>query len=284
MNKETIYERIEAYLAGALPAAEREALERDITADPELAAELELHRRLERVVSDREKRAFRQKVAEVAQEFPPPGPIAGRNLLPGVLILMLVIVLGIALRSYLFHQPAHAPASEPPAIVQDTIADTEAPDSTGVKEIIADTVQAPPPPPSNPKKPARSPFAPNPMLEKEITQPRDAYVSVETALLEAFPGDAAGTRQIRFSGRMLTALEPPELELVLLDNSLPEGKAIFRLPVAVTLIDEGNRFRAFAGKKAYSLEAEQTVALPDGLYYGRLVIVGQTASLWTGKL
>lgn len=281
MNKETIHERIEAYLAGTLTAAEREALERDIAGDPELAAELELHRRLERVVSDSEKRAFRQKVAEVAQEFPPPGPVTGRNLLPGVLILLVVIVLGIALRSYLFHQPAHTPASESPAILQDTIADTEVPDSTEVKAIIADTVQTPPPP--KPQQPARSPFAPNPALEKELTQPRDAYVSVETALLEAFPGDVAGTRQIRFSGRMLTALEPPELELVLLDNSLPEGKPLMRLPVAVTLIDEGNRFRAFAGKKAYSLEAEQTVALPDGLYYGRLVIVGQTTSLWTGK-
>lgn len=278
MNKETIHERIEAYLAGTLPAAEREALERDIAADPKLAAELELHRRIERVVSDSEKRAFRQKVAEVAQEFPPPHSTTKRHPGKGIFILLFIITLGILLRSLLLNKTETEPAPKPPAIIQDTIVEI-VPPNTDTK-VIPDTVQ-----PSLPKtqKPIRSPFAPNPALEKELTQPRDAYVSVETALLEAFPGAAAGTRQIRFSGRMLTALEPPELELVLLDNSLPEGKPLFRLPVVVTLIDEGNRFRAFAGKKAYSLEAEQTVALPDGLYYGRLVVVGQATSLWTGK-
>jgi hypothetical protein len=277
MNKETIHERIEAYLAGELPAAEREALERDIAADPELAAEVALHRRLERVVSDKEKIAFRQKVAEVAQEFPPPDAAAKRFPGRGIFILILVIALGIFLRTYLLNKTAPDPVP-PPAILQDTIAET-VPRGTDTKE-IPDTVQ-----PAAPKtqRPVRSPFAPNPALEKETAQPRDAYVSVETAVLEAFPGETTGTRQIRFSGRMLTALEPPELELVILDNSLPDGKPVLRLPVVVTLIEDGNRFRAFAGKKAYNLEAAQTAALPEGLYYGRLVIVGQTTSLWTGK-
>lgn len=279
MDKATLYERIEAYLAGELPEGEREQFERQAAADPELAAELALHRRLERVLSDKDKLAFAQKSAEIAKEFSAPDARGARYFRGGILLLILLAVF-LLWRFLQRERPGPEPAPPPPAGIEDTIAG-EAPPVPQAPGVIKDSV---PPAPPAPKKPAPNPFAPNPLLEKEITQPPNAYITIETAILESFPGATAGARQIRFTGRMLMAGEPPELLLVLSDNSLPDGKPILRLPVTITLIEETDGIRAFAAKKAYSLEAALDAALPGGLYYGRLFSDGGEASLWTGKL
>lgn len=275
MDKEITYEHIEAYLAGELPVGERERFEQQLAADRELARELELHRRLERVMSDREKLAFAKTSAEAAKEFQAPKPMSSRY--PRRIIMILVILAALALwRMLQREKPAPEPATPPVEVIQDTAA-AETPTPTAPEPVKDTTPPAPP-------KPARNPFAPNSILEKELSRPANAYAEMEAAILESYPGETAGTRQVKFAGRLLMVGDVPQMELVLLDNSLPEGKPVLRLPVEATLLDDANRIRAFAAKNTYTLEAAGETALPAGLYYGRLLAAGEPESLWTGKL
>lgn len=279
MDKETRYERIEAYLEGRLPDPERQAFEQQMAADPGLAAEVELHRRLERVVSDREKRAFRQKLAELAAEFP--SPPAGRAGWKGFFRfggLLLALLAAVVLWQYLRREPAVPEA--PPAIAQDTLVETEAPPPSLPEPPATPQAETPPAAPV----PEPQPFAANPGLEAELALAKDAYYTVDGPSLQALPGNAAGRWLVRFAGLLLTAMEPPELELLVLDNRRPAGQEQARLPVALTLLEEEGDIRAFAAKKAYRMAAEQEVRLPPGLYYARLLRKGQDASLWTGRV
>lgn len=271
-----LYERIEAYLGGRLSASERKAFEQELAADQSLAADLELHRRLEQVVSDREKRAFRHKVADLAKEFPASATATGwRGVFrPGGLLLALLAV--VVLWQYLRHEPAELEVvPSPPVAIQDTLIEAEPLPAPPEDAPAAETA---------PPAPTRQPFDPNPALEAELAQEKNAYYTVDGPTLQALSGSAAGRWRLSFAGLLLTAMAPPEFELLLLDNRLPAGQEQARLPVALTLIDEDSGIQAFAAKKAYRMLAEQELRLPKGLYYARLIQKGQTASLWTGRL
>jgi len=271
--KEQLYERIEAYLAGALSEEERTRMEQDIAADPALAEELALHRSLDNMMADKEKMNFRRKLDEVGQVYAQPPSSGSRWLWPVLLTIAALAVLGwFLLRPQ--QEPMPAPIPEAPTTL-DTIADVPPqPDTASLA-----------PPPTTPEKPApRNLFAPVPALEKAIQKERDAYLTIETALLDALPGADARTLQIRFSGRLLSATEPPPLELQLLDNTRPDGKLVVRIPVTATLIEEDENIRAFAAKRLYLLDAAQNALLPNGLYYGQLVATSENKVIWTGKV
>lgn len=271
--KEKLYERIEAYLAGALSEEERIRLEQEMAADPALAEEVMLHRSLDNMMADQEKMNFRRKLDEVGQAYAQPPSSGSRWWWTVLLTVAALAVLGWFL---LRPQPEPTPAPIPEApTAQDTI--TEAP-------VPQDTASLAPPPTTPEKPAARNLFAPVPALEKAILKERDAYLTIETALLDVLPGADAGTWQIRFSGRLLSATEPPPLELQLLDNTRPNGKLVVRMPVTATLIEEDENIRAFAAKKLYLLDAAQDALLPNGLYYGQLVVVAENKLLWTGKV
>lgn len=270
--KEQLYERIEAYIAGALSEEERASLEQEIAADPALAEEVALHRSLDQLMADKEKMNFRRQLDEVGQAYAQPPASGLRWLWP---VVLLVGALAALWWFVLRPQPAPTPAPIPETpTVQDTIADVPPPQDTALL--------APPP---NPEKPApRDLFAPVPALEKAIQKEPDAYFTIETALLDALPGADARSRQIRFSGRLLTAMDLPKLELQLLDNTRPDGKLVVRIPVTATLVEEDENIRAFAAKKLYLLDAAQNLLLANGLYYAQLVVVADNKVLWTGKV
>lgn len=270
--KEQLYERIEAYLAGTLPEEERARLEQEIASDPALAEEVALHRSLDNMLSDREKMSFRRKLDEVGQAYAQPPSSGSRWLWPALILVAVVAVSGwFLLRPS--SEPLPPPAPETP-VTQDTIANAPPQDS----------VPVPPPPPAPPKPSQRNLFAPLPALEKAIQKERDAYLAIETALLDALPTADARSRQIRFSGRLLSATEPPPLELRILDNSAPEGALVARIPVTAQLIEEEENIRAFAAKKLYTLDAAQNVRMSQGLYYGQLTTAADGKVLWTGTV
>lgn len=285
MEKEALYERIEAYLAGDLPPEEREEFERQMAADPALAAEVALHRRLEKALSDKPKQDFRRKVADLAEEFPPP---SGQGPVKGSLFRWWLPVLAVLVTVAVWWQLTRPDRESPEQVmdapdVEEAVADTLQPG-----QLLSDTVASPTPPaasrqPAPERSPAQRPqaFAPNPALEQLIARAPDAYYTVATANLEISPGDAAGAFTITFFGELLTALDIPEMTLSLLDN---KGKAILGIPVTVALIEEENRIYAFAEKKAYRLTATHSAELAEGLYYGELKVVGKDEGVWVGKV
>lgn len=270
MDKERLYEKIEDYLANRLPDADRAALEQEMAADAELAEEVEWHRRLAAFVQNKELLAFRRTVAEVDAEVagaaPSPTPPSSRWW--GWVLVGLAVVAGLV---FFISRPAPTAAPVLPPAPQDTTLTTNPIDTTTTPE--ADTIAAPTPPP--PPQAERNRNTPNPTLEAEITMPRDGYYKVEEAYCEA------QRRAIRLEGTMLTALDPPALTLVLLDN---QAKAIAQLPVTITAVPVDENIQAFAAKKRYVLVASQSARLPRGLYYARLQGDAAVGVLWVGRV
>lgn len=273
MDKERLYEKIEDYLTNRLTDADRAALEQEMAADAELAEEVEWHRRLAEFVQNKELLAFRRTVAEVDAEVagavPSPTPPSGRWW--GWVLVGLAVVAGLV---FLISRPAPTTAPVLPPAPQDTTLTTSPIDTAAAPK--ADTTSVPTPPTTpTPPQAKRDRNTPNPTLEGEITMPRDGYYKVEEAYCEA------QRRAVRLEGTMLTALDPPTLTLVLLDN---QAKAVAQLPVTVTAVPVDENIQAFAAKKRYVLAASQTARLPRGLYYARLQGDAQVGVLWVGRV
>ncbi len=283
MNKQQLFEQIEAYLAGKLPVEERKALEQQMADDPELVAEVNLHRQLEKSLSDKPKLEFRQKLVGLAAEFPATTrkPAFRRWWWAPLLALLIIPLLwwwSVRPEKNMPPPEDFLKTNEP----TDTLADVEFPPSS---RPLVDSVQIDPTPPIPLRNnPGNSVYAPNPEMEKWLLQPPDDYLAIDTAILENFPVAGAGAYDVRFYGRMLTALDAPKLELSLSDNRLPIGKEVIRLPVTARLIPDNENIFAFAAKKTYNLEASRTAKLANGLYYCRLLPAGGSKPIWTGRL
>lgn len=285
MDKESLHERIEDYLAGQLGDEEVRQLEKQMADDAALAEEVALHRRLERVVADKEKRALRQTLAELSGEFPTPPDSPRKG--PGYWLgggLLLLLLGGAAF--WLYRPVDSAAPIQIPVPVPSEQPTAPAPTDTASAPVVPAPDAVPEEAP-RPKPPVaqRSPFVPNPALEAEMAKEPDVYYSVDrAAVLEAAAGSRAGRWRITFEGLLLTAMPTPDLELLLLDNSVPEARTVGTLPVSLTLIDTADKPMAFAAKKAYRVYADQEVKLKKGLYYGQLRRTGEPVALWMGRL
>lgn len=290
MNKQQLFEQIEAYLAGKLSVEERNVLERQIAEDSELAAEVSLHRQVEKLLTDHPKLEFLQKLADLSAEFStPPGPSPDWRSrfrrwwwLPVLIAAIVPFLWWWGVRS---ENNIPAQTEKPTIQPEDTPTEIMAPSPTpDPVDTARNPVLTPVPQASLRRYPENSVYARNPEMEKWLASSPDDFYKVDTVVLEKFPGDSKGTYNVRFYGRMITALDPPQMELVLSDNRLPAGKETWRMAVTATLIPDSENTFAFAARKTYNLEASGTAVLANGLYYCRLLRPGGAHSIWTGRL
>ncbi len=333
MNKEALYEKIEAYLNGALTEAEHLAFEAEIAAKPELAQAVQLHREITQTLGDSEKIAFRKTIQDLRQEITAAGSSTAApsttpspekdRLHSGFYLLGLALLLGLLYLAFKLSQagedtpplqpipnmevpapsptaPNKSPSSSPPLVTAPK--ENMAPVGTPARALVPDSekstkplgaaaaeekksAQAAPGSKSLPKRQdGRSVFDPIPVVEAELNKEADPVYSVESGVLSLSEKRNKASYDIRFNGLLLTAMEQPELALVLFDNRIPITEITAVIPVNLQLAKQDPNIRAFAAKKAYEMRANYGLELQPGLYYLRLQRAGDMGVLWTGKV
>lgn len=312
MEKEQIFQTIEAYLDGALGAEELTAFEQELATDPDLVREVELHRRLQQELGDAEKTKLRLALEEIAGEFaepeevenqePPdshapdkdiPGPENGGQAggLPFWMWgLGFFLIIGGGVVYYLTgltdddnSAVSTIEATEPP-IDEESTAMTdnteeaeprtpEAPETTTADEAPAVTT-APGPDPKV--------FATNQDLELQMKDGASKRYVFTEGNLEYLQQDQQG--YLNFSAKLETSRSVEEgLFLTLYNNQYPEGQ-VLRGPLQFDEIS-GERKIAFGAEvKQYLAAYSEETKLEPALYYGVITVGSSSVPLWVGKV
>lgn len=318
MHKEVLYEKIEAYLNNQLPEAERRDFEAELTQDPTLAQEVQLHREITQELGNKQKMAFRKTLETLrhdASNSATKPTKARKPAWPYLLGIALLLAL-LYLLSPIGKPKETAPPIEPTPSQQssespiatapssNTAPAHSAPISAKTKELektqpaTKETTEAIAPPKKEkannpiasrpnalPQRPdGRSVFDPIPRLEAELQKEADPVYSVEAAAVRLSEKRNQASYDVLFDGLLLTAMEKPELALVLFDNRIPITEITAVIPVNLSPVKQDPNIRAFAAKKAYEMSANYSLELQPGLYYLRLQRAGDMGVLWTGKI
>lgn len=295
MNKEQLYEAIEAYLEGKLSEEARRDFEREMAVDPQLKAEVALHRRMQQELGKSGKAALREQLQQIAQEFPlerKNRPRVVSLLIPLSGALAAAILAGIIWWAW----PRFAGSSwqQEPALVVDSIPGGQSalPDSliAAQPEESAPEEAAPPLKKEQPSvvQPPADPFRPNPKLEGLI-----AAKSSDANLLISADADAAPTSSENFRAIVAGTLRSGSviegsgrIVLQIYDNqpaSFQKGSPEASLPLELQRRDDED-IHAFGGMKNYTFEKEVEKELPPGLYYYVIKREGEDTPLFVGKV
>ncbi len=280
-------EKIEAYLNGTLPPAEREAFERALAADPALAEAVHWQRRIAREFGDADKMRLRRQLEEIGAQYrggdTPPEETPGGHTpwRPGPWLwgaLGLLVVGGLVWWGLSTERAANLPATAEPAPPPATLPV----DTMRVDTPVVETGSEPAPPAATPQPPAGRPrgFQPNAELDALTNEALDpAYEFADTYVeITRLSADSAF---LLLNGRLLTAQRPPELVLELVTHRYPRGAPLFRLPVELRDISEEGGVYAF-GAREYALVLGRNIGLPEGSYYG--IIRHGEKMVWVGRL
>jgi len=298
MNKEELYTYIEAYLAGELDEKARSEFEQQRRADPEFAAEVRLHERLQAEFQDTQKLELRSILDELGDEFSEQGdsdsddtPPPSASKMPWTWIILGSVLIVAILGLWYFPGSDDSPAlseSVPPQEEPSAIVDTSA---TPEESLPEETEPAIPPPEQTTETQSSPRLRINPALEALIGQ-SSAEDEFEFQLNAPAP-DATFTQedgQISFtlSGILLTS-EFPENDRFLLqiygnapaafEQRQPETQFALRFPEQEE--DEDIEF-AFGEKEEFpfSLPVEPLqLNLEAGLYY-YLIVQESTDEIW----
>jgi hypothetical protein len=307
MEKEQIYQTIEAYLEGELGPEERTAFEEELATDADLAREVALHRRLQEELGDADKVNLRMSLEAIAKEFPAPDldntPPDGSNL-PGpengggqagglpfwIWGLGFFLIVGGGVWYYLSNlpddpasalltveEPAETETDETTATLEEAD-DTEAP-ATGESERTA-AADAPAPtatPPSDPQL-----YATNSELESQLGDGSSKRYIFTEGELDYLTQDQQG--YLEFSAKLETSRSVEEgFFLTLYNNQYPEGQ-VMRGQLKFDEIS-GERKIAFGGEvKKYLAAYSGEVNLKPALYYGVVTTGDSSVVLWADKI
>lgn len=280
------YGKIEAYLRGDLPESEQQAFEAAMAAEPALAEEVALHRRLQEVLGDEEEWRFRQNLQDIRSGVgatpSEKKSLAQRDGARFLLGLLFLIALSSLLYWWLVPAPVPAPSQETPV---DTLPAPSEPEQKTEPEPPLEKEIAPEP--AEPQAPAIElppPFAPNPQLE--ALADAAPMSDIHSFDLEAEISREAPAR-LMVEGELLSAQWEGETPFLLeLYSNRPAdypGRPLLTGELAVLQQEEDTPI-AFAAKKAYFVGFEQEVSLQSRLYYYRVRLQGESAPLFVGKV
>lgn len=299
MEKEQLYQTIEAYLDGELAGEELTAFERELATDETLAKEVALHRSLQTQLGDKSKMELRATLDDIAKGFTesdldngnqpdsPNGTTGGTGGIPfWVWGLAFFLVIGGGVTYYLLTMeddtvsaniPEQTETTEEPAVAAGTEEDasnTAADVSEPANKEPATTPQNDPP--ATDTRPQA--YNTNRDLELLITDEppskRYEFTDGELSYLQGY---------ITYSGKLLTARSVDEgFYLNLYTNAYPEGR-VLREKMTFSEVKEDVP-QAFAAKKEYIAAYSGETDLDPALYYGVITTGDSSVALWVGKV
>lgn len=300
MEKEKLYDQIEQYLEGSLQGAEAKAFEESLQTDAELAAEVELHRKLQRELGDRQKMDLRLKLQQLSDNYQEEKSEAKVRRL-GTRYNLLLIAAGVALAIGLLYwlldsgdptnpsndsilteeqnqQPEEVPQEiqvpEDQGIAQDEPQDNEP------EEIVPDNVPEAPQLANN--------FDPNPTLESLLGN-ADKSKDFEFDLNVQDQKTSEGQTRFSLDGLAEAAgFEAGEkLQLAFFnndENAYKNGQSILETDLGVKESDE-EPIEAFGKQyQIYDLEYDSALNLQPGIYYYIIRKEGSNEPLYVGKI
>lgn len=258
--QEEKYARIEAYLAGELPEAERTAFEARMAEDKALADEVALHSSMQEIISDRNYLDLRAVIADVGAEYNPIGAspadtkstwkwwIGGAIILTGLLVW------------WLWPVPESTIPPETPTVHMDTLRVQEETNPT-----------EPSPQPEN-KEVKTEPdlYRQHSILEQALLQTPPKGIRIDKGQFQIYrtPGDTKVWAN--FDGLLQVADDASDFEWVIYAATSGKDKTLCRIPVTLAALPPQNEMRAYAGLETYRASANSTCNLKPGLYYGFL--------------
>ncbi|MCB0630477.1 MAG: hypothetical protein R2824_31965 [Saprospiraceae bacterium] len=307
MEKEQIYQTIEAYLDGELGPEDMAAFEQELATDTDLAKEVQLHRRLQQEIGDAGKINLRLSLDAIAGEFPEPPdtdsipqtdpgtPNPGSGGSPGsipfwVWGLGFFLIVGGGVWYYLsdlkddpqpqisqIEEPEETPASDETTTTLSETTDTEAPAPTEPDRTVTDTPVPNAAPAVNPEV-----YHTNKDLELQLGDGTSKRYIFTEGDLGYIAQDEQG--YLNFSAKLETSRSVDEgFFLTLYNNQYPEGQ-VMRGELKFDEIS-GERKIAFGAEvKKYLAAYTGETNLKPALYYGVVTVGTSEIPLWVGKV
>jgi hypothetical protein len=286
---EELYEKIEAYLAGTMTADAIQQFEKELQGNPDLAAELALHRKMQQTFADPQEVALRNSLQEIRTNLDQTAPTSNkkpfyqRTWFYVTLIAALFVI-------YLLSRNQNTVSVLPEESRQDSV-EQQAPGTSStlptvdssrleVPETIEENTQ---PPPTRPPVATRDPFASNPIMEA-LLDPEVRSFRYDFELNANLVELDAGTNLIIDGILISTKLAEEQFVIEIFDNRRQSYPASPLLSQALTPreINE-NQPQAFGGKLNYAILLDEMIAdLEPGLYYYQIRLKGADTPLYTG--
>lgn len=304
MEKEQLYQTIEAYLDGELGGEELTAFERELATDQTLAQEVALHRGLQQQLGDGPKMDLRATLTDIGDTFSesdlekpdsPSGPdVNGAAGQAGGLPfwawgLAFFLVIGGGVSWYLLTMEddtvsALPPqttepeqAAEVPVVPEETPASDD--ESEDAVEEAPQQTTAPPQRETPAEAPRPQAYGTNRTLELLISdEPPSSRYEFTKGDLAYNPG------YITFSSNLSTAWSVEDgFFLTMYNNQYPEGQ-VFRGQLTVSEVPDDPTFAGAPSRKDYVVGFTGETTLEPALYYGVVTNGKSSIPLWVGKV
>jgi len=269
-------EKIDDYLNGALPASEVIVFEASLRADPKLAAEVELQRRMQAVLSDSGEWELRQTLRTISEEYSLPAaseaqvkPASSTFKWWYLGPVLLVVVLALVYILDPFSSSSGEEVIAPPLKTETEVEQSDSPLELTTEDTIDLAPVAEPTDTSGrtrpePPRDARDPMAPLPALEQVLAAEANVVYDFELSVNRTLEGiTLAGT---------LYALDLPADSTFLLRifNNDPvrfPGRPVLTAGFRPEQIIVNEDRIAFGRKNAYAVAFSRVLKLPMGRYY-----------------